>query len=231
VAESALIVLQARMGSRRCPGKVLAEICGRPMLAYCVERLIASGAGPVVVATTTLAEDDAVADVAAALGTRVCRGPADDVLGRFVLACRGWTGRFLVRATADNPAVDIDAPRRVLEPLNGGADYVVESGLPVGAAVEGVRVAALLDAATRAASPYDREHVTPWIRQRPEEYVVSLPPAPEPLRRPDLHLTVDTPADLTWLRHVFGELGGAACAPLTAVMDVAGRLAPLGGEA
>lgn len=230
VAESALIVLQARLSSVRCPGKVLAPVAGRPLLAFCVERLLASGVGPVVVATSTEPEDDAIAHAGAALGARVCRGPLDDVLGRFVLAAQDWPGPFLIRATADNPAVDIDAPRRVLQQLVAGADYVVESGLPYGAAVEGVRASALRDAAGRAFNAFDREHVTPWIRQRPEEYAVSQPSAPVQLHRPDLRLTVDTPDDLEFVRRVFGELGGDPCASLARVIDAADRVARRGGE-
>ena len=224
VAEPALIVLQARMGSRRCPGKVLADLAGRPMLAFCVDRLTAARAGRIVVATSTLADDDGIAALAVALGVSLCRGPLDDVLGRFLLATAQWPGDFLIRATADNPALDIDGPRRVLEQLGRGADYVVESGLPLGAAVEGVRLSALRDAGGRATSAYDREHVTPWIRQRPEEYAVSVPPAPAAVNRPDVRVTVDTPADLEFLRQVFTNLRGATCAPLSAVIAEIDRL-------
>lgn len=204
----ALIVLQARMGSTRCPGKVLASIDGATVLAHCIRRLEASGVGPVVVATTGLAADDVTAREAGACGAAVVRGPTDDVLERFLLATVGWSGEWVIRATADNPAVDHQSAGRVLECLRGGADYVVESGLPVGAAVEGVRTSALRIAAREAQDAYDREHVTPWLASRGERFVVRRPDAPSALRRPEIRLTIDTPADLAFMTRLLGRTGG-----------------------
>ena len=227
----ALIVLQARMNSQRCPGKVLAEVAGRPLLHYCLARLQAAAAGPVVLATSDQPEDDRIAAAGAARGVAVVRGSLDDVLGRFHLAMRDWQGPYVIRATADNPAVDVDAAARVLQHLAGGADYVVETGLPVGGAVEGVRTEVLRSAAMFAVDPYEREHVTPYVRRRPEEFVVALPLAPVPLRRADLRLTVDTPADLAFVRRVFGVLRGDALSPLARIIDVAAALRGGGGHA
>lgn len=227
---AALIVLQARMGSQRCPGKVLADVAGRPLLDYCLARLTAAGAGPLVLATSTQPDDDAVAAAGTAAGVPVVRGPLDDVLGRFALAVESWAGPFVIRATADNPAVDIAAPGRVLQHLVAGADYVVETGLPVGGAVEGVRTDVLRRAATLAVDAYEREHVTPYVRRRPEEFAVVLPSAPPPLRRPDVRLTVDTPADLAFMRRVFGVLRGDVHAPLAQVIEVADALRAGGGQ-
>ncbi len=123
---------------------MLAGLAGRSVLAHCIERLQASGVGPVILATTWRDEDEAVVREAERFGAPVFRGPVDDVLQRFALVADSVNAPFLIRATADNPAVDIDAPSRVLDLLiRESADHVVESGLPVGAAVEAVRVAAL----------------------------------------------------------------------------------------
>ena len=71
--DRAAVVLQARMGSTRFPGKSLARINGRSLLARAVERLQVSGL-PVVVATTTDAEDDAIESAACQAGAEVTRG-------------------------------------------------------------------------------------------------------------------------------------------------------------
>jgi len=73
---------------------------------------------------------------------------------------------YIIRATADNPAVDVDAPGRVLAALvEGAADYAIESGLPYGSAVEAITVDALTKADAMAVDASDREHVTPLVRR------------------------------------------------------------------
>lgn len=222
---SALVILQARMGSTRLPGKVLASIEGWPLLEYCLVRLRAAGVGPVVLATTTREEDAPLLARGRALGVEVFAGDADDVLARFagVAGCHR-SAPFVIRATADNPFVDTDACRRVLKTLSEGADYVVEEGLPVGAAVEGFRREALLRAQQEARTAYDREHVTPWMR-RDGTLSRATPLAPDDVRAPGVRLTVDTAEDLAVVRRVAAALvlGGAdpRTARLSAVIAAA----------
>jgi spore coat polysaccharide biosynthesis protein SpsF len=227
----ALVILQARMGSSRLPGKVLASLGVRSVLAQCVERLRAAHVGEVVVATTTRPEDEAVVAECAALDVEVMRGPVDDVLARFVAAAAGWTGPYVVRATADNPLVDVDGAARLLRVLDAGADYAVEDGLPLGAAVEAMRTEVLREAAASASSPYDREHVTPFIRQSTDRFDVRLVPAPFDLRRPSLRLTVDTRDDLQFVRSLVEQAGDMPLIPLGSVIALADRYAGWAGVA
>lgn len=205
MSEHTAIVLQARMGSTRLPGKILSPIAGTPVLGHCIERLRLSGL-PVIVATTTNSEDDVVGEVAERYGARLLRGPADDVLTRYALAVSEFGLVELIRATADNPAVDIDAPMRCLDLLRRtGADHVVERGLPYGSEVEAVSASAILMAADQATSAADREHVTPFIR-RDDQFTALVAIAPGILRRPNLRLTVDTPEDLECVRRIFSRI-------------------------
>ncbi len=200
------IVLQARMGSRRLPGKVLARVGSRTILEHCVLRLLVSGL-PVVVATTDRTEDDAVERVARRMGVEVFRGAETDVLGRFIEAARAFGFDDVVRATADNPLVDTEATRRMVAFHDRvGADHVVECGLPVGGAVEAVSRAALERADALVTDPYDREHVTSFIR-RDSRFQALRAVAPGDVRRPGLRLTVDTPEDLEFIRAIFDGLG------------------------
>jgi spore coat polysaccharide biosynthesis protein SpsF len=211
------IVLQARFASQRLPGKALALVGGRPLLEQCLRRLIAARAAPVILATTDRPEDTPLADIALWLGAGIVRGSSEDVLGRF---CRCVTEQRLVhvvRATADNPGVDVDAPARVLAALQAtGADYVEEEGLPYGAAVEGVTGDALLRAALLAADAYDREHVTTFVRKRSDLFRIVRLPAPRAVARADVRLTVDTAADLEQMRALYGAT--------TSVMPSVGEL-------
>jgi spore coat polysaccharide biosynthesis protein SpsF len=221
----AAIVVQARMGSARLPGKSLAPIAGRSILARVIERLAHQGELPVVLATTTLLEDDLLCDEADRLGITVLRGSADDVLGRYAFAASLLGVPALIRATADNPAVDLEAPLRTLDILQrSGADYVVDYGLPVGATVEAIAVPALVRAAALATDAYDREHVTPFIRRDGRSRAVDAL-APTALRRPDLRFTVDAPDDLDYMRRVYLDAGPADTPwPLAALIAAADRV-------
>jgi spore coat polysaccharide biosynthesis protein SpsF len=214
------------MGSTRLPGKALADLAGRPILEHCVERLGATSGLPVVLATTTRSDDDCLEQHGERLGIAVVRGPDLDVLGRFALVVSTLRLSVVIRATADNPAVDLDAPRRTLERLvRTGADHVVESGLPSGAAVEAVSADALLRAADLAIDSYDREHVTPFVR-RDSRFLAVEAAAPERLTRPALRLTVDTEEDLQFMRRLFAlaEAGAQRPVPLERLIDAADRL-------
>lgn len=198
-----VIVLQARLGSQRLRGKVLRRLAGETLLGHCLRRLTQAGVGLVVLATTVDAEDDPLEIEAARFGVRTIRGARYDVLRRFAQVVRETNASYVIRATADNPAVDVHAPGRVLAALRARqADYCCERNLPLGAAVEAVRSDALLDAGARATDPYDREHVTPFIKFNRHRYRVLMPDAPRALRRPDLRFTVDTPADLGYMHQV-----------------------------
>jgi spore coat polysaccharide biosynthesis protein SpsF len=200
--ERTAVVLQARMGSTRLPGKSLALIGAQTILARAIARLRVSGL-PVIVATTTLPEDDRLAAAAVECGAEVVRGSAADVLDRFALAIREHTLDVVVRATADNPAVDLDAAQRTTGLLlRTGADYLCEHGLPYGAGVEAVRAAAILRAAEWADDPYDREHVTPLIR-KDRRFVGLTAIAPPQVQAASLRMTVDTEDDLAAARRLF----------------------------
>lgn len=223
---SAVIILQARMGSTRLPGKSLAQIGARRLVAHCLARLLAGSAARVVLATTVNGEDDALAEAAAAYAVPVFRGAVDDVLLRYVQAARAFDARYVVRATADNPLTDIDAPERVLAALReSGADHVTETGLPYGAAVEATTLEALERAARYAADPSDREHVTTLMRRDRERFTPLVIPAPAAVRRPDLRVTVDTRQDLEAMRGLARRMDNWIAVPGLAqaiqVMDAA----------
>jgi spore coat polysaccharide biosynthesis protein SpsF len=170
------------------------------------------------VATTLRREDDALVALGQRLGIHVLRGPTDDVLSRFaeIVAARPDVD-MVVRATADNPFVDIGSASRLLTAMGPTADYAVEEGLPIGGTVEVMRAEALLRAHREATSDYDREHVTPWLKRADAGGALRLQ-APLPCRAPSLRLTVDTLADLVTARHLADALTRAGWDP---------RLAPL----
>lgn len=202
------LVLQARLGSSRLPGKALETLSGVSIVERCLNRLKLADAGQVVLATTEAPEDDALAAVAHRLNVAVYRGSCDDVVERYLGAARAFNLDIVVRATGDNPAVDIDAPKRVIGALDS-SDYACELGLPYGAGVEAVTVAALRMSDASAESAYEREHVTVHIKNRPDRFRLTRLAAPRALARPDVRVTIDTADDLAYMRRVFACTGHA----------------------
>jgi spore coat polysaccharide biosynthesis protein SpsF len=200
------IILQARFDSSRLPGKALATIGGWTVLEHCLRRLMFAGVAPVVLATTTRPEDDRLAAVARSLGSGIFRGDTTDVLSRYLNAADAFGFDVIIRATGDNPGVDIQAPGRVLAAMRtADADYACEDGLPYGAAVEAVTREALGRAGHDASHVDDREHVTTYVKRNTEIFRVLRVSAPAPLHRPDVRVTVDTAADLEHVRALFAR--------------------------
>jgi spore coat polysaccharide biosynthesis protein SpsF len=202
-------VIQARTGSTRLPGKVLEELAGRPVLGWVVRAArAASQIDTVIVATSTSARDDAVADLAASLGVGVVRGSEDDVLSRFVAALDAHPADAVVRLTADCPLLDptmIDAVAGAwaASPTHDYVSTVLVRCLPRGLDVELVTAQALR-AIDRVAAGHDRVHVTSGIYADPTAYrllgVCVTPPAN------DLRVTLDTREDLDLLRALVAQL-------------------------
>lgn len=79
---SFVVIIPARYESSRLPGKVLADIGGKPMIQWVVEKAQSSGASKVIVAT----DNDKVAAAVASFGGEVCRTRADHQSGTERLA-------------------------------------------------------------------------------------------------------------------------------------------------
>lgn len=194
-----VVIVQARMGSSRLPGKVLLPIGGRPMLSYQIERLRrVRSAQRIVVATTDLATDQPIVDFCAAEGVACVRGSEQDVLSRYWQAASLFDASVVVRVTSDCPLLEPELVDDAIAAYREGGAYDYVSNMlqptwPYGMAVEVFSAAALKDAHAEASDPAEREHVTPFIYWRPQRYRLrSL------TRQPDLsshRWTVDTPED------------------------------------
>jgi len=218
-------VIQARMGSTRLPGKALADLAGRPVLQWVIE-----GAAPaldaVVVATTRAPEDAAIAACARACGAAAYAGSTDDVLSRVFEAAREQRATAAVRLTADCPFLDPAIVRAVLDHhLAAQADLTSNDaafgGHPRGFDVEAIDMVVLEYAALAADRPFQREHVTPFLLEHPEDYRIELVQAPPRLRRPGYRVCVDTRADLERCRRIAARLGPSrpAAAAIVDLLD------------
>jgi spore coat polysaccharide biosynthesis protein SpsF len=197
------------MGSTRLPGKVLADIGGRTMLARVVARLARSRlVDAVMVATTTAPADDAVAQECARLEAGLFRGSEDDVLDRYERAATAAGARTVVRITADCPLIDPAVVDRVIRSLAASAaDYasnILVRTYPRGLDTEAFSVDALHEAWARASEPYQRAHVTPYLYEHSERF--RLVSVVNDLDASSHRWTVDTPDDLRLLREIYARL-------------------------
>ena len=199
--------LQGRMGSNRLPGKTLMKIHGRSILERAIGRLQASPVvDAVVVLTTRIKEDDAIAAECERLGVSFYRGPEDDVLARFYEASKIFKPEIVIRATADNPLIEIGSMERIVAALReSGFDYCMEKDLPYGAATEAVTAAALARTHAEASEPRHLEHVTLYIKEHPDKFRVLLIDPPTDVRRPEFRVTVDTPEDFAIMEQLIGR--------------------------
>ncbi|HLL23386.1 MAG TPA: glycosyltransferase family protein [Kofleriaceae bacterium] len=222
-------IIQARMGSSRLPGKVLADIAGASMLARVVERVRAANVlDDVIVATSTASSDDALADECARLDVRLVRGPEDDVLTRYVMAARGCDA--IIRVTADCPLLDPRVLADVVHALDRDVDYASNThvrSFPRGLDVEAVHADTLARLDRLAQTPASREHVTSFVLEEPSLFRVRHVRAERD--DSDLRWTVDTPEDLALVRTLYARFGLANDpGPYTALVAAVRREPALG---
>lgn len=201
-------IVQARMGATRLPGKVLAEIAGKTLIARVIERVHACPAiHAIVVATTTESSDDELVEqLDLDSQCTVYRGSVADVLDRYYQCARSAGADIVVRITADDPLKDPSIIGHAIELMrqDPALDYcsnTLEPTYPEGLDVEVFRFAALQRAWREALLPSEREHVTPYIWKHSKLFHVrnfTMQP-----NLSDWRWTVDKPNDLEFMRAVY----------------------------
>lgn len=201
-------IIQARMGSTRLPGKVMKRLADRTVLGHVITRVQAiPSIRQVVVATTRLPEDDAIAEEASRRGVGCHRGSAHHVLERYYEAATKAKAEVLVRFTSDSPLLDPAIAERAIRTfLAGGYDYVRldPATYPKGLNAEVFTYAALKRAYGEAARDYEFEHVTPYILEHPDRFRIGTVQQADDDSR--YRITLDTPEDWRLIRNIFDEL-------------------------
>jgi spore coat polysaccharide biosynthesis protein SpsF len=228
------IVLQARMGSERLPGKSLRPLAGRVLVGHAMERLRrATRAKIIILATTDRPEDDALAAFGVAAGVPVYRGDALDVLARYRACAAAFALDHVVRATGDNPFVDAAEVDRLIElHCDAGADFAesFSSGLPIGIGVEVMTRDAIERSHHEGRAPHHREHVDEYIIENPALFRRATLAAPFSKRAPDVSFTIDTEDEFQAAERLFGgPFRGINPLDVTTEMLVSGNYSLRGG--
>lgn len=192
------IIIHARTGSTRLPGKVLKPVAGKVLLDHVLGRLLLLDFPvKVVVATSNLPQDDSIAEHCLQAGAALFRGSETDVLDRYYQCALENRFEQVVRLTADNPFTDIAELKRLIElHLSEKNDYTHSFGMmPLGVGAEIFTFAALERSAHEGHAPNHREHVNEYIQEHPEIFKTGVLEVSASKRRPGLRLTVDTEDD------------------------------------
>ena len=164
-----IALVQARLGSVRLPEKVLKPIAERPMIDLLLTRLSRSNElDEIIVASSIDKQNDKLQSTVELLGYQCTRGSEDDVLNRFYEAATLFKADVIVRVTGDCPLVDamlVDECIRSYKKAK--VDYFSNTDpatFPDGLDIEVFSFQSLKRANQEALSEFDREHVTPYIR-------------------------------------------------------------------
>jgi spore coat polysaccharide biosynthesis protein SpsF len=207
------VIVAARMGSSRLPGKALKILGGEPMILFLLQRLKASKqADQIIVATTEKQSDDILVDAISNFGLEVFRGDQDDVVARFVEAADYFGFDQVVRITGDCPFVDAELLDFVLSSCGraGAFDLATTKGLfPVGLDFE-IYSADLMKELHLSAklTVEDREHLTWHMARQPDKFILHKIAPPEKWQWKDHPFTVDTTKDFEWASLVAEKAGG-----------------------
>ena len=163
-------IVQARLGSKRLPNKVIKLINGLPMIEVLLTRLSQSKlVTKIVVATSTDSEDNKLKKLVNNLGYDCEQGSKDDVLNRYIYVAEKYKANIIVRITGDCPLVDPKLVDQVIDKFkNDSVDYCSNTNPPTypdGLDVEVFTFEALKKSSFMTTKSSDLEHVTPYLKE------------------------------------------------------------------
>lgn len=171
------IIIQARMNSSRLPGKIMMDLCGKPVIWHVYERLKkCREVDEIIIATTDSAVDDSFVSYLQSQNIHFYRGSEEDVLDRYYCAAKDHNMDIIVRITADCPLIEariVDELCKVIKrteyPIvtNIGISNVssksMERTFPRGLDAEVFRFSLLEEAYLNGKEKYHKEHVSPYM--------------------------------------------------------------------
>ena len=203
-------IIQARIGSTRLPGKVMMLVdVSNPVIFYVIKQLKESKlCNNLVVATTYLKEDDMIVEFAKKNGIAFFRGSTEDCLDRYYECAKKLGFSKIVRITCDNPLIDPTLIDNAIKLFNSEKyDYVTNCKprtFPQGTEVEVFSFRALQIAWNEAKRPSEREHVTPYFYNNPDQFKIFNIRNNENLSH--LRWTVDRKEDLEFVKNIVSKI-------------------------
>jgi spore coat polysaccharide biosynthesis protein SpsF len=221
-----VIIVQARMGSTRLPGKSMLPLAGEPLVARLLERLQrVTQADEIVLALPDKPEDDVLAKVAVRLGVSTFRGAEDDLVDRFYQAAHTYGAQTIVRIPGDNPAPEPAEIDRVIRyHRESGNDFssnypdVFDNGYPDGIGAEVFGFAPLERLWKSVTDPRNREHPHTNFYEHSDTFRIGTIECPAEFRRPDIVLDVNTREEYEFMASLYSALYPAN--PRFTILDI-----------
>lgn len=215
------LIMQARMGSTRLPGKSLMDLAGAPLVGRIIERSKrCQSVDDIVLATTQKPEDSPLADLAREYGVSSFRGSENDLVERYYQAAVAFDADVIVRFPADNPVPEPSEIDRIVEyHLTGQSDFstnlaqALGNGYPDGIGAEVFGRDMLAQVREITSDPVLREHphlsFFNYDSQKsvdPDRFSVGTVPCPLEFARPDLVLDVNTLEEYEFMVELYAYL-------------------------
>ena len=204
------VVIPARLESTRLPRKIFLDLCGDPIIRHVTDRLKKSKKiEKIIIATTFEEEDVEICQWCNEESLEYFRGETENVLSRYYHCANTYKATNIVRVTSDCPLIDpkiIDKTIGLFTKEN--LDYAsnnLKKTFPHGMDVEVFTFKALEVAYFNATKTIEREHVTQFIRQRPEEFKINNFSSDKNLS--DIRVTIDEKEDLILIKKIVETLG------------------------
>jgi len=202
------IVIQARMGSSRLPGKVLKQVGDKKLLEHILFRLKKlRHEAVIIVATSLLEKDSEIEQFCQANNVKYFRGSESNVLERYYLCAQKNNFDHIVRLTGDNPFIDIEELDNLISlHLDSCADYSRSFAvLPKGVGAEIFTFDALEKSHMHGTLENHKEHVNEYIEENETLFKISELQVIKDKMRPEISLTVDTEDDYQKACYIFGK--------------------------
>ena len=216
VQKKILIIIQARIGSSRLPGKVLKKIVGRPILWHIVNRLKALKNKKIVIATSKSIKDKKIIQFCKKNELDYFAGSEKNVLDRFYRAAKKFNASNIVRITGDCPLIDSNIIKKLVNlyflkkfdhvgvATGAGVNKMKINKFPDGLDAECFSFLALKKAWLNAKTDGEKEHVTPYIWKRDKKFKIGILKAKN--NYSELRWTLDNKDDFNLIKIIYKNL-------------------------
>jgi spore coat polysaccharide biosynthesis protein SpsF len=211
VDDSALLIIQARMSSTRFPGKVLAEVNGKPIVGWQIERILKSHSKlDIVVATSVDKSDDSLVAFLESMDVRVFRGDLENVFSRYIEISKNFSHPTIIRITGDCPLIMPSLIDLMLQDFqNSDLDYLsntLNPSYPDGLDIEIFKSEAIQKLSKFELTPTELEHVTYGIYKRLNQFKTRNYASQTDYSY--LRWTLDYPEDLVFVKKIYSKFYG-----------------------